>query len=68
MTFEQQKRFAEIVRSIVDEDANYQESGNFDAGTQLLNELYYCGVSNEEFEHFVQIIQDANDSDNRSPK
>lgn len=68
MNSQQIEKFAAIVRQIVDADNNYQESGNCDAGTQLLNDLYSCGVSQEEFERFAQIVQDANDPDCRSPK
>ena len=68
LTGEQIAAIREIIRLIAQLDLEHEAADDYDANTVMVNEIYYCGVTPEEFESFYQIIRSANDPQDRSPK
>jgi hypothetical protein len=57
-----------VARSILAVDRAHEKYRDYDAATRMLNDLWSCGLTHDEFDRFSQIINDAADSDFRCPK
>lgn len=68
LTAEELAAFVAVAKSVLKVDDDHQSARHYDASTHMLNQLWSCGLSHEEFERFAQIVGDAADSDFRCPK
>lgn len=68
MDDEELELFRTSVYTILSLDNEHEAQQDYDSSTALLNQLWSCGLSHEDFKRFVRIVNDAADPNFRCPQ